>query len=317
MIVSKDGNGDFKSVQQAIDSMVSSNRHEIIHIRNGIYKEKIHITKPGITLKGESSEKTILTFDDYARKPFDDGEEMGTFHSYSILVAGEGFKAENITFENTAGSGKIKGQAIAAYVDADRVHFRNCRFLGHQDTLYTGPLPPKPMLKNGFKGPSINPERLVGRQFYEHCYIEGDIDFIFGSAMAVFKDCTIKSLDMGAEKEGLNGYITAASTPSGSEFGYVFIHCSLESECAPKTVYLGRPWRNYAQTVFINCSMGEHIKEEGWHNWNKADSEKTVFYAEYQSRGPGGNINRRVPWAKILTEEEAKKYQIEQLFNWI
>jgi pectinesterase len=303
LIVSKDGSGDFSTISDALDSINNRNRRETIFVRNGIYKEKVHISSPFVSLIGEDPDKTILTYDDYAKKPDNLGAEMGTFNSYSILITGEGFEAESITFQNSSGPGRIKGQAIAAYVDADKVRFRNCKFLGYQDTLFTGPLPPTPIIKDGFKGPDINKERLVGRHLYENCYIEGDIDFIFGSAAAVFKGCTIMSLG--------SGYITAASTPHEENIGYVFLDCTLSCNCAANTVYLGRPWRDYAKTVFINCYMEEHIKEEGWHNWSKPEAEKTAFYAEYNSRGPGGKTYKRVNWTKILTLEEAKLYQVQ------
>jgi len=303
LIVAKDGSGDFSTISDAVNSIGRRNLRETIFVRNGIYKEKVHIDSPFVSLIGEDPDRTILTYDDYAKKPDETGTGMGTFNSYSILISGEGFEAENITFQNSSGPGRIKGQAIAAYVDADRVRFRNCKFLGYQDTLFTGPLPPTPIIKDGFKGPDINKERLVGRHLYENCCIEGDVDFIFGSAMAVFKDCTIMSLG--------SGYITAASTPEGKDIGYVFVNCTFSSGCDANTVYLGRPWRNHAKTVFINCYMAEHIKEEGWHNWNKPEAEETVFCAEYNSLGPGGKTDRRVNWAKILTHDEAKQYQAQ------
>ena len=232
MIVAADGSGDFLTIQQALDRIAQDNQSRvIIHVKNGVYREKIHIFQPMVTLKGEDAEKTILTYDDHARKHFDDGTEYGTFNSYSVLIAGDGFEAENLTFQNAAGPGHIKGQALAAYVDAERVTFRNCRFLGCQDTLFTGPLPPQPIIKDGFKGPGVNEERKTGKQYYQNCYIEGDVDFIFGSATAVFHACTIRSLDRGEPQGGLNGYITAASTPEGLPYGYVFIDCRLESDC--------------------------------------------------------------------------------------
>lgn len=320
MIVAADGSGDFLSLGQALQALENandSNDRVVIYIKKGMYREKLHITRPNITLIGDSAESTVITYDDYARKLFDNGEEYGTFNSYTVLISGDGFEARNITFENSAGSGKIKGQALAAYVDADRVVFRNCYFKGHQDTLFTAPLPPKPIQKDGFKGPGQYRERRMGSHYYENCLIEGDVDFIFGSATAVFKDCTIVSLDRGEPENGVNGYITAASTPEGEKHGYVFINCRLLGKCKPSTVYLGRPWRNFAKTVFINCYMDEHIKREGWHNWEKPESENTVFYAEYNSFGPGGKTDKRVPWAKILTEEEAQEYTVEKIIPWV
>lgn len=311
MRVAADGSGDFLTVQEAVDAVPENNSQKVtIHIKNGVYKQKLFINKPWICLIGESVDKTIITFDDYALKTLPEGESMGTFRSYSTFIGGDDFTAENIAFENSAGEGSVVGQAVATYVDADRVVFRNCRFLGNQDTLFTGPLPPKPMIANSFRGPREDAPRRVGRQYYEDCYIQGDVDFIFGSAIAVYHRCEIFSNDRNS---GVNGYITAASTPEGQEYGYVFIDCKLVSDAAPQTVYLGRPWRNFAKTVFIDCWMGEHIKAEGWHNWNKTESEQTTLYAEFNSRGPGARMQERVPWAHILKAEEAWNYSIERV----
>jgi pectinesterase len=313
MIVAKDGSGDFNNLQEAIDSIPSDNKEKVnIYIKNGVYKQKVTINKPYVTLVGESVEETVLTFDDYARKLFPNGEKYGTFNSYSTFIDGDDFTAENITFENSAGSGSIVGQALAVYVDADRVKFKNCRFLGCQDTIFTGPLPPKPIEGNTFGGPKDGHEKRKFRQYFEDCYIRGDVDFIFGSATVAFNRCEIFTNNRDMD---VNGYITAASTPEGEGYGYVFIDCKLTSDAAPNTVYLGRPWRDYAKTVFINCWMGEHIKTEGWHNWNKENAEKSALYAEYNSYGPGATLDKRVTWAKTLSDEEAKLYSVENVLS--
>ncbi|HEX3048517.1 MAG TPA: pectinesterase family protein [Bacillota bacterium] len=232
-------------------------------------------------------------------------------------MGGADFTAENLTFENSAGSGKVVGQAVAAYVDADRASFKNCRFIGCQDTLFTGPLPKNPTpLGLNLLHPTLGsgPEEYQGtvRQFYEDCYIQGDIDFIFGSATAVFRRCEIFSNDRG---EPVNGYITAGSTSPRQKFGYVFLECRLTSDAAPQSVYLGRPWRDYSKVAFINCQMGSHIHPEGWHNWDKPEREETVTYEEYKSHGPGAGEARRVKWAKRLAEEEAKMYTVENILK--
>lgn len=313
MIVAKDGSGDFRTVQNAIDSVSENNQDRItIHIKNGVYKEKINITKPYIKLIGESSEKTILTFDDSANKIFPNGEKYRTFNSYTVFISGNDFTAENITFENSAGSGDVVGQAVALYVDSDRTIFKNCRFIGQQDTIFTGPLPPKPIEGNDFGGPREGKPRRNVRQYFESCYIEGDIDFIFGSSIVVFNKCEIFSLD---KNKPVNGYITAASTPEGLDFGYVFIDCKLTSSAKEQTVYLGRPWRDYAKTAFINCYMGKHIKKEGWHNWDKKQAENLVSYVEYNNYGPGATLDKRVKWVKVLSEEEISIYSISNVLS--
>lgn len=281
-VVAQDGSGDYTSLQKALDACKAFPDERItIRIKPGTYKEKIevHSWTTRVSLIGEDAKTTILTFGDYSGK---DG--INTFTSYTVKVMGNDFQAENITFENSAGP---VGQAVALHVEADRCVFRNCRFLGNQDTMYAA--------------------GEGSRQYFINCYIEGTTDFIFGAATAVFEDCKIH-----VKK---NSYITAASTPQGQPYGYVFIHCDLTAEPEATKVYLGRPWRNYAKTVFIRSTLGAHILPEGWHNWSKPDAEKTVFYAEYKSTGPGASTTQRVPWSHQLTEAEASSYTVKNILK--
>ncbi|WP_342154748.1 pectinesterase family protein [Joostella sp. CR20] len=278
-VVSADGTGNFTSVQQAIDAVPNFRKKQTrIFIKNGVYKEKLVLpaSKTNVAFIGEDKEKTILTFDDYASKHNAFGEEMGTTGSTSFFIFGNDFYAENITFENSAGP---VGQAVAVRVDGDRVFFNNCKFLGNQDTLYL--------------------HGKESRQYYKDCYIEGTVDFIFGWSTAFFENCTIVSKD--------HGYVTAASTEKDTKYGMVFYNCKLLSKAEKHSFYLGRPWRDYAQTVWIDCYMENHIKPEGWHNWSKPHAEQTTFYAEYNTSGPGAST-KRVPWAKSLTKEQATNF---------
>ncbi|MEB2781069.1 pectinesterase family protein [Algoriphagus sp. C2-6-M1] len=280
-IVAKDGSGDFLTVQEAFDAVPDFRKNETrIGLKPGVYKEKLVLSasKTNVSLIGENAENTVVTHDDFAQKKNKFGEEMGTTGSTSFFVFGDGFYAKNITFENSAGP---VGQAVAVRVDGDKVIFEKCRFLGFQDTLY--------------------PHGATSRQYYKDCYIEGTVDFIFGWSTAVFENCEIFS------KKG-GGYVTAASTEEGTKYGFVFIDCKLTSDGEMASVYLGRPWRDFAQTVFINTEMGAHIKPEGWHNWNKPNAEETSFYAEYGSVGPGAHSSRRVGWSHQLSKEEAANF---------
>lgn len=280
-VVAKDGSGDFFTVQEAIDAVPDfrKNRTTIL-VRPGEYKEKIVIpeSKRSISLIGQ--EGAVLTYDDHARTLNSFGEEKGTSGSSSCYIYGPDFYAENITFDNSAGP---VGQAVACFVSGDRAHFKNCRFLGNQDTLYT--------------------YGKQSRQYYENCYIEGTVDFIFGSSTAVFDGCRIHSKR--------DGYLTAPSTPQGTPYGYVFYDCAITAEPGVGKVYLSRPWRPYAQAVFINCLMDGHITPEGWHNWGKKENEKTVNYAEYGSRGAGANKDKRAPFGKQL--KNVKDYEIAKV----
>jgi len=283
-VVAKDGSGDFFTVQEAIDAVPDFRKgvRTKILIRKGVYKEKIIVPecKINVSLIGENG--TTLTYDDYASKPNVFGENKGTSGSASSYIYGHDFYAENITFENSSGP---VGQAVACFVSGDRAYFKNCRFLGFQDTLYT--------------------YGKQSRQYYEDCYIEGTVDFIFGWSTALFNRCTIHS------KGG--GYITAPSTNQGKSYGYVFYDCDLTAPEGVTDVYLSRPWRPYAQAVFIRCRMGSHIAPEGWNNWNKKDAEKTVFYAEYESRGEGADPKARAGFSRQLTD--LKGYETESVLK--
>ncbi|MEK3731278.1 pectinesterase family protein [Paenibacillus sp. FSL M8-0334] len=326
IIVAQDGSGHCRTVQEAIDLAPagSAGNWTVIRIKRGVYKEKVHIDKPFLYLKGEHANDTIITYNDYARKRFPDGSEYKTFNSYTILFGADDIVAEDITFRNDAGRGELVGQALAAYVDGDRVCFRECRFIGHQDTLFTGPLPDKPLQGGSFGGPREGePRRAVHRQWYDRCYIEGDVDFIFGSATAVFTACDIYSRNRLTEENQANvklhphisGWVTAASTPEGRSYGYVFIDCRLIGDAPPESVYLGRPWRNDAKVAYIRCWMGAHIRREGWDNWNKPESEATVTYVEYESSGPGAVSHRRVPWSAQIDEAEAESYALGSVLS--
>lgn len=280
--VAKDGSGEFKYIQDAIDAMrVYPLASITLYIKNGVYNEKIEIpaTNTDVTFIGESVDKTIITFNDYSGR----GKHT-TFTSYTAKISGNRFFAENITFANSAGP---VGQALALYVDADKAVFKNCKFLGNQDTIFAA-------------GEN-------SRQLFLDCYIEGTTDFIFGPSTAVFQGCTIRSKT--------NSYITAASTTPGKKFGYVFIDCKIIADSVVTKTLLGRPWRAHAKTVFIRCEMPKQIAPEGWSNWSNPANEQTVFYAEYKCTGEGAATDKRVGWSKQLSDKEAREYTLENIFS--
>lgn len=284
-VVAQDGSGDFFSVQEAINAVPDfrKNIRTTILVRKGTYKEKLIVPESKINVSLIGEEGVTLTYDDYANKPNIFGENKGTSGSASSYIYGPDFYAENICFENSSGP---VGQAVACFVSGDRAFFKNCRFLGFQDTLYT--------------------YGKDSRQYYEDCYIEGTVDFIFGWSTALFNRCTIHS------KRG-GGYLTAPSTDKGKRHGYIFYDCNLTADEGVEKVYLSRPWRPYGQAVFIRCHMDSHIAPEGWNNWGKKENEKTVFYAEYESKGPGANPKARAKYARQLTN--LKEYDIEKILS--
>ena len=268
--VSKDGCGDFTSVSEAVKH---ASANDTIFIKKGIYHERVEITAP-LTFKGEDAENTVIEYGMYARMPMGN-EKTGTFRSYTMLVNTDGFQCMDLTIANTAGFGKDVGQAIAVYAEGDNIRFENCRILGHQDTLFTGPLPFKEIEKGGFRGPTEFAERRFCRQYYINCFIAGEVDFIFGSAAAYFENCELFSIDCGNE---VNGYVTAASTYEGQAYGYVLNRCRFTGNCSDNSVYIGRPWRDHAQTILIDCKIGSHIRRELFHDWNKSSAHDTVNY---------------------------------------
>lgn len=291
----------------------------VIHIGEGIYREKLVISRPNVTFLGEDRERTIIVFGHGANEIEEDGEKRGTFRTASVRVDAPDFTAKHVTFQNDAGFGHTVGQAIALYVDGDRCFFEDCALLASQDTLFTAPLPLDPVKPNG-KGPGEHKPRIRGRHLFYRCFLQGDVDFIFGSGTAYFEECTVFSKMPGdrrppesPEEEAIYGYVTAASTHPGFPYGYVLHRCKLTGDCPKGTVYLGRPWKEYAKTVFIECELGEHIHPLGWHDWGKTHGN--FYYGEYASTGPGASPETRAPFSHQLTEEEAGEYTMDRVLE--
>lgn len=298
LTVAQDGSGNYKTIQEAVNSVRDLGHERVkIYIKKGVYNEKLVIPswKTAISLIGEDASNTIITHNDFSGKPVGGSgkdlfgnEKFVTYTSFTMLVQGNDFIAENLTIENSAGR---VGQAVALHVEADRCIIKNCRVLGNQDTLYTA-------------GENT-------RQYYQNCYIEGTVDFIFGEATAVFENCTVKSLS--------DSYVTAASTRPGQPFGFVFLHCKLIPDTAVNKVYLGRPWRPFAKTVFIKSDLGAHIIPAGWDPWTGdvmfPEKTKTTYYAEFDNIGKGASVKDRAKWSKQLSAKEAAGYTVEKILG--
>jgi len=284
----------------------------VIELAPGTYQERPEIHTPNITLcgTGKNSSETIITYGNYANEINSDGEKNGTFRTATLFIDADNVSLKNLTVANSAGFGEDIGQALALYADGDRLYFENCRFLGHQDTIFTAPLPPTVLQVNGFRGPKEFAPRRNQAHIYKDCYIAGDVDFIFGSAAAYFENCEIFSSYRPGK---ICGYVTAASTPEGKKYGYIFNKCRFTSNCPPDSVFLGRPWRDFAKTVIINSYLDEHIHKDGWHDWQKPQAHETTFYAEYNNHGPGADTSNRVDFAHILTDNEAAEYDFFNL----
>lgn len=297
IFVSKDGSGNYKTIQEAVNSTRDlGEKQVIIRIKNGTYQEKLIIPswKTNLKILGESKEKTVITNNDYSGKLVNNGKDafglnkLSTYTSYTFLVQGNDVRLENLTIVNS--SGRV-GQAVALHVEGDRFIAKNCNIQGNQDTFYAA-------TENS-------------RQYLENCFIEGTTDFIFGKSTVLFNHCTIKSLS--------NSYITAASTSKNQKFGFVFIGCKIVADSAATKVYLGRPWRPFAKTVFIRSELGGHIVPEGWNPWKGdkmfPDKEKTTFYAEYKNTGGGASTTGRTEWSRQLSKGEFENYTLKNILG--
>ncbi len=270
--VAADGSGDYTSLNEAMEAIRAFMDYKVtVNIKNGVYREKWVVPAwiENVEFIGENPDSTIITWADHANI-----NKMGTFRTFTLKVDGSDLTFRNLTIENNA---ERLGQAVALHTQGDRLTFDNCRFLGNQDTIYTG--------------------GKRTRMLFNNCYIEGTTDFIFGPATAFFEGCELHSKS--------DSYITAASTPEDVTVGYVFHNCDLTADEGVTKVYLGRPWRPWAHTAFIDCTMGSHIVPEGWHNWRNPDNEKTARYQEIGSKGPGANPDARAPWSRQLSRPEA------------
>jgi pectinesterase len=294
IVVAQDGSGNYKTVQEAVSAVrAMMPERKIIFIKKGIYHEKVVIPTYciNISLIGEDRDSTVITWNDHANMPIPGTDtKMGTFKTYTLLVQGHGFKAQNLTIQNNAPQ---LGQAVALHVEGDQAVFVNCKLLGNQDTYFAGS-------KNS-------------RQYLKNCYIEGTTDFIFGPATVYFESCEIHSKK--------DSYITAPSTPQDQEFGFIFHNCKLTADSTITKVYLGRPWRAYGMSAYIKCELGKHILPAGWDNWRDPNNEKTARFIEMGSTGPGADTSQRVKWAPHVCDCKAKEFSPKKVLkgcdNWL
>lgn len=291
LYVSHNGHGDFGSIAKAIEvCRAFMEYHKVIFIRNGVYREKLIVPSwlTNIELCGESTDKTIIEWDDFANRfIYGSTSPMGTFRTFTLRVDGTDITLKNLTIANTAGR---VGQAVALHTQGDRIKVLNCKILGNQDTIYMG-----------------TPGTRV---FYKDCFVEGTTDFIFGPSTAWFENCTINEL--------ADSYVTAASTPEGQQFGYVFNNCKITTADEVKEFYLGRPWRRFAKTLFMHCNLPAKVKPEGWKQWSNALEGANLTdtqYQEFANEGDGAKNDARVTWSKQLTKKEAAKVTIENVFG--
>lgn len=298
--------GDYRTVSEAF---LAAKPGDTIYIRNGVYEEKLCLTTENVTIEGESGEGVILTYKDYAKKLDEEGNPLRTSRTATLRILADYVTLKNVTVENSSGNGRDFGQAIALHIEGDYFKCMDCRMIACQDTLLVTPFTQKEPC-----------EPQTKKCYFKNCYIEGDIDFIFGGGTAFFEDCLIFSRnniteeDVYFETKHTKGYVTAACTWKDVPYGFVFDHCRFDSDCPEHTVYLGRPWRSYAKTVFIHCELGAHIKEEGFHDWGKPEAHYNTYYGEYGSFGPGA-MGKRAEWLHNLNEDEAALYARDKVLE--
>jgi len=287
IVVAPDGTGQFTTIQSAIDSIPDHNAEwRLILIKPGTYRERLVINerKTFIILRGEDKEvgRTLLTFNRYAgmEDPEAPGNKLGPNGSETVVIQADNVIAENLTFENSSGA---VAPAVAMRAMGDKQVFRNCRFLGWQDTLWVD----------------------GKRAYFTNCYVEGRIDFVFGRGTAVFENCRIHATD--------GGCITASSTDPQSPFGLVFLKCKIT--CAEDRTFLGSPWDKGAATAFLECELGENLRREGWKEWRGNENHKTARFVEYRNTGPGADTSKRPAWTRQLSEAEAKNYTVENILR--
>lgn len=276
-IVCAHGTGQYRTVQAALNAAPpdrSARAPWVILVRPGRYAEILYVQreKRHVTLRGEDAATTVITGALHAKLPGPDGRPLGTFRTATVQIDADDFTVERLTLENAAGP---VGQALALRVDGDRVIFRDCRLLGHQDTVLVN----------------------RGRHLFARCEIVGTTDFIFGGATAYFLECDILGLK--------DSYLTAASTPAEHPHGLVFDRCRVRGASPEIQFFLGRPWRDHAAVTFVRCELGAAVRPEGWHHWNRPEREQTARYAEGLNTGPGADRSRRVPWSRELTASAA------------
>lgn len=329
-----DGSAAFRTIGAALDALMARDdalAPATILVGPGEYRERLTIRRPNVTLQaaGWSAAPTVgdaagrdvrIVAGAGALQPSPDGQgnRLGTFRTATVFVDAHDVTLRGLTVVNDAGPGEEAGQAIALYADGDRILVEDCTLLGHQDTLFTGPLPPAEIEPGGFLGPKRLAPRVVGRQLYRRCLIAGDIDFIFGSARAFFEECEIRSVGPG--------YATAASTPEGEPYGYVFDRCRFTAATPfdegcdgggartfgalvpAGSVAIGRPWRDWARTVLVDCELDAHIRVDGWDDWGKAGARAHACYAAIAPTGPGAAPMAWPRWTHTLGDADRVRF---------
>lgn len=300
-----------------IDSTCSINEElkklndgDTLFLKNGIYNEKVIVLNNNINIEGETKDNVIIKNHDWFTKIMPDYNECNTFRTATLLVAGDNVTLSNLTIKNTSTPSSKYGQALALYAEGDNFKALNVRLSGAQDTLFTGPLPSDLIIRHQGFLPEYQLRGKKSRQIYDGCEIIGDVDFIFGTAQALFINCDIVSI-VDESREKKLGYVSAPAHPKEDEFGYLFYRCNIKSNYKDQEVYLARPWRDYGMAAFIDCNLGDHISKEGFNKWNNTNRDKTARFYEYTENV---DLSNRLPWVHELNKNEALEY-VDKFFK--
>ena len=309
-------------LSEVISSIPDDGRDAIIHLMPGDYHQRVEIFRPHTSLVGAGADRTVIHEACGALEILSDtgnqGMKRGTFRTSIVRTDADHVTLQGLTIRNDAAPREKAGQAIALYADGDSFFCEDCVLSSFQDTLFTAPLPPSEVEKNGFIGPKQYAPRTPQRHLYRRVSISGDVDFIFGGAAAFFEDCDIITRDGREMKESaFEGYCTAASTPEGQKFGYVFHQCRFRGDGLPQhTTYLGRPWREFAKVALIYCTFDDHIHPALFDDWGKTAFHEHGMFAVYpMPESVSGTEGALMPDVRILTQTEAEEYTLDALWK--
>jgi pectinesterase len=285
--------GAYPSLQAAVDGL--SERGGEIRLGPGVYREKVLITKPNVTLRGtgRKANDVVIAWADGAK------EVGGTFRTATLEIRGDDFHAENLTVANDHWlRSENPTQAVALYITGDRAVVENVRMLGSQDTLYAA--------SRRCEGPDCR----ISRQYFRDCYVEGHVDFIFGNSKAFFENCELHAIPH--DEVMLTAHMR---TGPDEDRAYVFDHCRITSEPGVGTLWFGRPWRDYSRVIFLNTRIDAALHPDGWREWTPGTTNRltTAFYAEFGSTGSGAPRGAREPYSSQLSAVEAERWSAEHL----
>ncbi len=272
----------------------------LVYLEKGVYRAKTEITADNITIIGKGKD-TVLTNGDYARKIHADGREYNTFRTYTLCITGNNVTLKNLTVVNSNTAPQDVGQCVALSVHGNMFRADGVNLVSTQDTLFLSPFPDDLTVRYA----DFLPKRQLYREgsslhVFTNCRIVGNVDFIFGCSEAYFEKCEIVSVN---DARGI-GFVSAPAHPLAEAHGFTFIDCSFEDNGAGEnTVYLARPWRDFGKSVFINCSLGRHVRSELFDKWNDTDRDRTARFCHY---GLKGIDVKPVAWAKALDTGEAE-----------